>query len=598
MSKKDYKQGMADALEANKGFSEKQEAAINHVAGEVEKAAGKMDKLGDKIGEIKNYITDQEKAALYKLNTPVDIAALENNEKRILLAVLYQLSSDEDELTEEQQSYVRAVQQYLKIYNPQTEIDLEAVENIEDIAAQKAVLQTVLEFFYLGTHPGTYSEDQLEFLDCFQVNRKTRREISDHIKAIVEAVGVQGLAEKYGFVATQPQSDFVSYADNGEIPEKVADSFVALRAAGGMGCFYDEKDYLDTAHYIVFFRNAAYGHADAEENYQLFRMNKRTGEISPLPINYEKDLPFHGYPFNFQYHVHGDMLYLIVDNYYEEGRKSIHPIAVDVDKLTCRTIPLEFKVEAPFNRFPHFHLSGDNSHLVIYSFIRHPKKPSIKIHIVDLMENRTFLVEPDMIVRDAFWWDGSLMLLGRQGEDTSIFRYDLLNKTATNIFEGEYASIFGSFDSFNSYIYFGLQSWVDDYENVYIITHIDCIKDKYYFLAKHIHKLSTEFRLYTPELFDDGHVRLDEILFSRQIVWKPTFYFREGKIFQEDINERTFREYDRETKESTQIDKGASYLLLGDWLYKYRDRVYYKANISKGTDKLQWEVLSLPEEDD
>lgn len=200
MSKKDYKKGMFDAIEAYEGFGKKQEAATEYVAGEVAKVAGKMDKLGDKIGEIKDYITDKEKAALYKLNTPVDIAALESSEKRVLLAVLYQLSADEEELTEEQQNYVRAVQQYLKIYNPQTEIDLEAVENIEDIATQKAVLQTVLEFFYLGAHPGTYSEDQLEFLDCFQVNRKTRREISDHIKAIVETVGVQGLAEKYGFV--------------------------------------------------------------------------------------------------------------------------------------------------------------------------------------------------------------------------------------------------------------------------------------------------------------------------------------------------------------------------------------------------------------
>ena len=95
MGKNDYKKGMSDAVEAYEGFGKKQEAAIEHVAGEVAKAAGKMDKLGDKIGEIKDYITDQEKAALYKLNTPVDIAALENNEKRILLAVLYQLSADE-----------------------------------------------------------------------------------------------------------------------------------------------------------------------------------------------------------------------------------------------------------------------------------------------------------------------------------------------------------------------------------------------------------------------------------------------------------------------------------------------------------------------
>jgi len=227
MSKKDYKQGMADAMEAYRRFGKKQEAAIRHVGEQVEKTAGKVDSLGGKIGEITDYITDQEKAALYKLNTPVDIADLEDAEKRILLAVLYQLSADEEELTEEQQNFVRAVQQYLKIYNPQTEISLDAVENIEDVSAQKAVLQTVLEFFYLGTHPETYSDDQMDFLDCFQVNRKTRREINGYINAIVEAVGTQGLSEKYGFVAAQPRSEFAKYNDNGRIPEKVADLCIA-----------------------------------------------------------------------------------------------------------------------------------------------------------------------------------------------------------------------------------------------------------------------------------------------------------------------------------------------------------------------------------
>ena len=70
MSRKDYKKGMADAMGAYEAFGEKQEAAIRHVEGEVEKAAEKVNKLGGKIGEIADYITDQEKAALYKLNTP------------------------------------------------------------------------------------------------------------------------------------------------------------------------------------------------------------------------------------------------------------------------------------------------------------------------------------------------------------------------------------------------------------------------------------------------------------------------------------------------------------------------------------------------
>lgn len=599
MSKNDYKKGVSDAVEAYEGFGKKQEAAIEHVAGEVAKAAGKMDKLGDKIGEIKDYITDKEKAALYKLNTPVDIAALENNEKRILLAVLYQLSADEEKLTEEQQGYVRAVQQYLKIYNPQTEIDLEAVENIEDITTQKAVLQTVLELFCLGTHPGTYSEEQLEFLDCFQVNRKTRREISDHIKAIVEAVGVQGLAEKYGFVAEQAKTDFIAYSDNGDIPEPVAEAFVSLYEKGGTTSFDGGLEYLDTTHYIVFCRDTNCDDEEAEASYQLFRMDKRTGEIISLPIDYKKDLPF-SFPSQLQYHVQGDMLYLILDHLADETVESIHPIAVDVDKLTCRALPLGFKGTGPFNRFPRFHLSGDSAHLVVYSFEiyydAHPKNPLSKIHIIDLMQDRAFLVEPDMPVRDAFWWDNSLMLLGKQRENISLFRYDISSKIATNIFDGEYVSAFAALGSFSS------GRWFGQHDTAYIVKNMERTDETYYFLIKEIlpSPQNSKFRIYTPVITEldegDNVAYLSEILGSIQSIWTPEFYFCDGQIFQYNPDTNTFLQYDYMTKECTQMDKGGSYLMLGDWIFKHDDNGWYKTNISKGINPLQWEVLTLPEE--
>ena len=222
MSRKDYKKGMADAMEAYQAFSEKQEAATRHVAKQVEKVADNVDRLGGKIGEITNYITDQEKVLLYHLNTPMDITNLGNQEKKMLVAILYQLASDEAEVTEEQQNYIRAVQQYLSIFNPQTEIDLEVVEEIEDISTQKAVLQAVLEFLYLGTHPKSYTEEQMDFLDCFQLNRKTRKEIMANIETMAEAVGKGGIAEKYGFVPAEDDERSLSYTDNSSVSAEVA----------------------------------------------------------------------------------------------------------------------------------------------------------------------------------------------------------------------------------------------------------------------------------------------------------------------------------------------------------------------------------------
>ncbi len=402
MSKKDYKKGMSDAVEAYEGFGKKQEAAIEHVAGEVAKAAGKMDKLGDKIGEIKDYITDQEKAALYKLNTPVDIAALGNNEKRILLAVLYQLSADEEELTEEQQGYVRAVQQYLKIYNPQTEIDMGAVENIKDIAAQKAVLQTVLEFFYLGAHPGTYSEDQLEFLDCFQVNRKTRREISDHIKAIVETVGVQGLAEKYGFV---PQDDYMgnpTYSDNGPVSLVAADQCAQMQ--GNLFAITDD--------YICFHRNYS-------ENPGFYCINKQTGEEVYVKFEKSEDCFCLWTPC-----AKGNIIYFIE----LKGTPGTAGFKKSRTSVKCLDIATRAVVELPqkYDQDLDFRISETGDWLSIYS----------QYHAwwIDLKHgNKVFEVSADVEIQDAIACEGRILLVEKQDDDASglatFYWYDPVKNT-------------------------------------------------------------------------------------------------------------------------------------------------------------------------
>ena len=291
MSKKDYRQGMADAMESYVPFGEKQEAAIRHVGDQIKETEVKVDKLGGKIGDLVDYISDREKAELYKLNTPVDIADLGDAEKRILLAVLYQLSANEESITPEQQNYVRAVQQYLKIYNPQTIIDLDAVENIEDTSAQRAVLQASLEFFYLGSHPKVYTEEQKDFLDNFQVGRKKREEIISHIDAIVEVVGLRGLAEKYGIVAEQPRSEFAKYNDNGPIPEKVADLCIShLKQI--IYPFQSGEYVLETKDYLVLCKKDFLGgweECEAKygidiQNYGFFCIEKSSGKITRIDI--------------------------------------------------------------------------------------------------------------------------------------------------------------------------------------------------------------------------------------------------------------------------------------------------------------------------
>lgn len=206
--KKMYKKGLADAMQAYEAFGKKQEAAIAHMREEIRKGQ-KLEEalndtiasLGDDIAGLYDYLNAQEKRALYHLSTPLDIKDLDKEEQQYLLAILYQLASDEgDLLTDYQRMFIRSVQRYLEITNPQTEADLSAVGDIDSLEVQKAFLQTVLEFFYLQDGD-ELSDTQEEFLGCFSVNKRQALLIEERVSRLFDVMKAEGIAEKYGYVS-------------------------------------------------------------------------------------------------------------------------------------------------------------------------------------------------------------------------------------------------------------------------------------------------------------------------------------------------------------------------------------------------------------
>ena len=89
----------------------------------------------------------------------------------------------------------------MSIVNVQRDIDLSSIENIESITTQKAILQTVMEFLFLGYKSHDYMDDYEDIFDYFSVNRKGVREIQDGINAMYQHMGLDGIAEHYGVVA-------------------------------------------------------------------------------------------------------------------------------------------------------------------------------------------------------------------------------------------------------------------------------------------------------------------------------------------------------------------------------------------------------------
>ena len=210
--KKMYKKGLADAMRAYEDFGKKQEAALEYMREEVRSGNKKLEDalvgLGDDLNGIYKYLNSQEKEALYQLSTPMDIKSLGDEEKRLLLSVLYQLASDEgDTQADNQRAYIRSVQRYLGITNPQTFQKLSAIEEIDSMQVQKTFLRVILEFFYLQDGD-ELSDEQEKVFDYFSINKKQATVIENEVSRLFNAVGPQGVAEKYGYVPDIPQERF------------------------------------------------------------------------------------------------------------------------------------------------------------------------------------------------------------------------------------------------------------------------------------------------------------------------------------------------------------------------------------------------------
>lgn len=266
--KKMYKKGLADAMQAYEAFGKKQEDALAYMREEVRSGNKELKEalagLGDELNGIYKYLNAQEKAALYQLSTPMDLKELDEADKRLLLAVLYQLAENEENaLTDNQRAYIRSVQKYLEITNPQTFADLSAIENIDSIDVQKTFLRVVLEFFYLQDSD-ELSDEQEAVFDYFSVNKKQATVIENEVSRLFNAVGPEGVAEKYGYVPEE-EPEPVAPVDMKDVPvftENVpSTSFVGTPVSGEIMDYIFSNNKVDrytgcwayeTSNYILF----------------------------------------------------------------------------------------------------------------------------------------------------------------------------------------------------------------------------------------------------------------------------------------------------------------------------------------------------------
>lgn len=198
MGKKDFEKGMEAGAKPFEEIFQKQSEEVKNLG---EKISRGVDSLGEVQDIIIDDMSDIQKKQLYDLNTPYDMQEdLDEDEKEILGALLLRLS-DYTENNEYQKKFVRSVNSYIGIKNPQMEFDISCLGNIESISAQRIMLQTVMEYLYLAEDNFSFMETlSEEVFDYFSVNKKEIQKIKGYIETITHAVGKEGIAEKYGFV--------------------------------------------------------------------------------------------------------------------------------------------------------------------------------------------------------------------------------------------------------------------------------------------------------------------------------------------------------------------------------------------------------------
>ena len=205
-----YRAGVADTMQANAEFMQKQQAATEHAQHEVSRAIELTEKavtmLDGSLDDLRQQLNNKENEELYKMHLTMDIRQLEECEKHLLVSILYQLASEmKKNLTEQQRIYLQNIRRYLGILIPQENTDLNVVSAVDSLEVQKIFWECVLDFFYLlGGNKITRHiriwKSKRKYLKYFSLNKKQSCAIEERVAHIYGVLGPSGLADKYGFI--------------------------------------------------------------------------------------------------------------------------------------------------------------------------------------------------------------------------------------------------------------------------------------------------------------------------------------------------------------------------------------------------------------
>ena len=198
--KKEFKRGMEAGA---KPFEDKFEQIGEQVDSAKEDLSNQINSFSGIQDAILTELSNQEKKELFDLNTEKSICSLDSDDKEFSLGILYSVADLFQETSDLQKQYLIRLQRYFGITEPNQNVGLNKIENLDDLATQKALYQLVNEFVFL--HDGAFHEDELDedLYDYFSLNKKTKNTLRDGIERLTKITGYFGLIEKYGYEAVE-----------------------------------------------------------------------------------------------------------------------------------------------------------------------------------------------------------------------------------------------------------------------------------------------------------------------------------------------------------------------------------------------------------
>ena len=151
--------------------------------------------LLERIQQLEKQVRNNELG----IKKELDISDLSDKNKEILYALLIYLAENIEFSSEEQKKYANIVLKYIGKPNVQMEKPLKALDDVES-DDQKKMLACCMEYMFLNKcsiEPIEDTEEYIDFIDEFDVSRKSVKLIKEQIVKLYKLTGIEGFYNKY-----------------------------------------------------------------------------------------------------------------------------------------------------------------------------------------------------------------------------------------------------------------------------------------------------------------------------------------------------------------------------------------------------------------